>query len=70
MIPVYILTAHLAGGFSMMPFDTESACQAALESLAIVTEAECYPIEMIIPSGSRFAPSLAPLPPRKPERSA
>jgi len=68
MLNIWILTAQLNGGFSMMPIGTEIDCLIALASLppAIVTEAECYPVEMIKQSGSRLAPEMAPLPVRKP----
>jgi len=69
MIKVFILTAHLTGGFSMMPFDSEASCQAAMDLLpsTIVAEAECYPIEMLEPS-NLFAPEMAPIPKPKPKR--
>ncbi len=72
MIAAYILTAQMVGGFAMMPFAPEYACQAAMAGLppSIAAKAECYPIEMLAPSGSRLAPELAPLPPRKPGRLA
>ncbi len=63
MIEVFILTAHLAGGFSMLPFDSEAACEAARDRLppTIVARAECYPIKMLEPSNP-FAPEMAPMP--------
>ncbi len=69
MIEVFILSAQLAGGFTMIPFSDEINCLIALAALptAIVTEAECYPIEMIA-HGSVYAPEMAPLAPRKPEQ--
>ena len=72
MITVFILTAKMAAGFTMMPHSTEAACLAALASLppAVVMSAECYPIEMIAPSGSRLAPEMAPLPAPKPGQAA
>ncbi len=73
MIQVFILISQMTGGgFAMMPFASQDACQAAMAGLppAIVAEAECVQIEMIAPSGSRLAPELAPFPPRKPGRSA
>ncbi len=68
MIKVFILSAQLAGGFTMIPFSDEIACNDAIDALppSIVTEAECYPVEMIQQSGSRLAPEMAPLPPHKP----
>ena len=73
MIEVFILTAKMmVGGFTMMPHSTEAACRDALAALppSIVQSGECYPIEMIAHSGSRYAPELAPLPPRKPGQAA
>ncbi len=72
MINVFILTVQMALGFSMMPYNSLDACQAAMAGLApaIAVEAECYQIEMIAPSGSRYAPELSPLPPRKPGQEA
>ncbi len=72
MIKVFILTAHLANGFSMIPFPDEGSCLRAAASLPIqiVNRTECYPMEMIIASGSRYAPEMSPLPPRKPGRDA
>ncbi len=72
MIKVFILTAKLSAGFTMMPYSTEVACYDAMVTLplAVVRSAECYPIEMIASSGSRLAPEMAPLPPRKPGRNA
>lgn len=72
MIAVWILTAQMSGGFAMVPIGTEADCMATIAALppAIVTEAECYQIEMILPPGSRLAPEMAPLPPRRPGRSA
>ena len=67
MIEVFILSAQLAGGFTMIPFSDETACNDAIHALppTIVTEAECYEIEMIA-HGSVYAPEMAPLAPRKP----
>jgi hypothetical protein len=67
MITVFILTAHLSGGFTMMPFASETACNDAIDALplAVIAEAECYQIEMIA-RGSRLAPEMAPVPIRKP----
>ena len=72
MIEVFILTAQLSGGFTMLPMADEAACRAALAGLSpiVASEAECYPIEMLAPSGSRYAPEMAPMPPRKPGRAA
>ena len=63
MKEVFILTAHLVGGFSMMPFDSEADCRTAMNILppTIVARAECYPIKMLEPS-SLFAPEMAPMP--------
>ncbi len=69
MITVFILTVQMVGGFSMMPFDSQDACRAAMARLPPAM-AECFEIEMIAPGGSRLAPELAPLPPRKPGQSA
>ncbi len=68
MLKVFILSAQISGGFAMMPIGTEIDCLIALAALptAIVTEAECYEIEMIQHSGSRLAPEMAPKPPLKP----
>ena len=72
MIKVWILTAQMIGGFTMLPFPDEAACRAAMVTLsaAVITSAECYEIEMIQPSGSMYAPEMAPMPARKPGRSA
>ncbi len=73
MITVFILAAQMVGGgFSMLPYDSQDACRAAMAGLppAIVAEAECFGIEMIAPGGSRLAPEKAPLPPRKLGQSA
>ena len=66
MIAVWILTAQLAGGFTMIPLTSEADCLAALAALpaAIVQNSECTRIEMIAPS-SPLAPELSPIPPRK-----
>ena len=69
MIQVFILTAQMVvGGFTMMTLDSEAACLDALASLppAVVKQGECYQIEMIAHSGSRYAPVMAPLPVPKP----
>lgn len=71
MIAIYILTAQMAGGFTLMPYATEALCYAAMDGLAVVVKsAECYQAEMIIPDGSIYAPIKSPIPPRKPGRSA
>ncbi len=71
MIQVFILTAQLSGGFTMMPHATEALCYAAMDGLAAVARsAECYSIEMLAPSGSVYAPEMAPIPAPKPGRSA
>ena len=71
MITVFILTAQLFNGFTMMPHATEAACNITMNNLAaVVHSAECHQIEMIMPDGSIYAPILSPLPPRKPGRSA
>jgi len=69
MVTVFILTAQLANGFTMMPMVDETACNDALAALppAIIESAECYPIEMIV-RGSRYAPEMSPLPAPKPGR--
>ena len=66
MTEVFILTAHLVGGFTMMPLATEADCRAALAALPapIATDGECTRIEVAIPS-SPLAPEMAPIPPRK-----
>ncbi len=71
MIKVFILTAHLAGGFSMMPFDSKADCETAMNMLplTIVAGAECYSIEMLEPSNP-FAPEMAPMPKSKGGRRA
>lgn len=72
MLKVWILAAMFNGDFAMTPFSDEAACRAAIDGLpvAIVTDAECYPVEMMKLSGSRLAPEMAPLPPRKPGQDA
>ncbi len=75
MIEIYILIAKMfVGGFATMPQVNLEACETAMNGLplAIVQSAECYPIEMIAHSGSRYAPEMAPrpVPKPKPGRSA
>ena len=67
MLKVFILSAQMSGGFAMLPIDTEINCLIALAALppSVITEAECYEIEMI-QHGSVYAPEMAPLAPRKP----
>ncbi len=64
MIALFVLIAQMTGGgFSMMPFSSLDACQAAMAGLppVIVVEAECVQIEMIAPA-SVYAPELSPRP--------
>ncbi len=65
---VYILTAHLLGGWAMMPLASEADCLAALAALpvAIAQDGECTRVEMLAPS-SIYAPEMAPMPIAKPE---
>ncbi len=65
---IYILTAHLIGGWAMMPLASEADCLAALAALPaeIAQGGECTRVEMLAPS-SRFAPEMAPRPGAKPE---
>ena len=72
MLKVFILRVQLSNGFTMMPLGSLDACEAALDGLplALVADAECYPIEMIVTSGSKYAPERAPLPKPKPGRNA
>ncbi len=72
MIALFVLIAQMTGGgFSMMPFDSQDACRAAMAGLppAIVAEAECVQIEMLAPA-SVYAPEMAPVPKRKPGQAA
>lgn len=64
---VYILTAQLIGGFTMMPLVSEGDCLAALAALPaeITQDGECHEIDMVIPS-SIYAPEMAPMPIAKP----
>ena len=68
MTAIWILTAHLIGGFAMIPLATEADCRAALAALPapIARDGECTRIEVLAPA-SPFAPEMSPLPPRKPE---
>ena len=72
MIKVFMLTVQLSSGFTMMPLGSLDACQTAMDGLplALVADAECYPIEMIVESGSKYAPEMSPLPKPKPGRNA
>ncbi len=67
MINVAILVAMLPGSILMVQFPSMDACQAVMAGLppVIAAEAECLEIEVIAPGGSRLAPELSPLPPRK-----
>ena len=66
MLKVYLLIATYNSDFAMIPFANEAACKRAITELSLlVTEAECYPVEMLLPRISD-APEMAPLPPRKP----
>ena len=72
MIKVFILTAQLSSGFTMMPLGSLDACQTAMAGLPldIVANAECYPIEMMARSSSLYAPEMSPVPKPKPGRNA
>ncbi len=64
MIALFVLIAQMTGGgYAMMPFSSQDACQAAMAGLpsALVAEAQCVPIEMIAPA-SVYAPEMAPWP--------
>jgi len=69
MIEVWILGVLMRGDLITTPFTTEQECRAAIGGLAIelVIEADCHPIEMLVPGG-KGAPELSPAPPRKPIR--
>lgn len=72
MREVFILTVHLFSGFTMMPLGSLDACQTAMAGLPIelVADAECYPMEMIVEAGSKYAPEMSPRPKPKTGRNA
>ncbi len=72
MIKVWVLVAIFGANFSITPFTDEAACRSAIDGLAIavVDYADCAPANMMIRSGSRYAPERAPLAPHKAGRLA
>jgi len=72
MILIFVLwTQMTGGGFAMMPFGSENACQAAMAGLppVIVVQAQCVQIDILAPA-SQYAPEMAPLPVPKPGQAA
>ncbi len=69
MITIFVLTVTLASGnFTMFFLDTLDQCNRAKDTLPITlrADAECFPIEMIAPGGTRYSPMLSPIPAPRP----
>lgn len=66
MLKVWVLSAIMGNGFSMMPVVDETACYTLMKNLhSTVTKPECSYINLFIES-SIYAPEIAPIPKEKP----
>ncbi len=71
MIALFVLIAQMiGGGYAMMPFSSQDACQAAVAGLppALVAEAQCIPAPLA--PASVYAPEMAPWPVSKAGQAA
>ena len=67
MIKVWVLSAMMGNGFSIMPMVSEDACYLLMKNLHYVaTKPSCEEIELFA-AGSKLAPEMAPKPKNKPK---